>query len=652
MASELFSKLEQKHGLPSGLLDAVWATESGRGKNMLSPAGARGHFQFMPATAQQYGLTNPDDLNQSAEAAARMYGDLFRKYGGDMPKALAAYNWGQGNLDRQGLEKAPAETRNYINKITSKVQPMTGRDLSAELFGDVQESPSKGRDLSAELFGNEKPKKTAKNYASDVAGGLVRGAGSIGATLIRPFESADENKQRRASMDAALADLIGADPESLGYQGGKLVSEIAGTLPVGGLMGKAVGGAAKAVGLGAKAAPLVQSIATSGFNAGGKTGLAGLATRAVGGAVSGGATAGLVNPEDAATGAVVGGVMPVAVQGVGRAAEAYGQSRAKKAAEVAAQFARNAPRNQTVKAAVDAGYVIPPNMVNPTFKNQVVESISGKQATQQLFSEKNEKVTGSLVRKALGIPDDAPLTQQALENLRKTAGRAYADVSSLSKQAADDLEALKVARNEAQGWFQAYNRSARPDDLAKAKAARELSTQLEDALEKHAANAGRQELIPSLRDARKQIAKTYTVGRALNDASGTVDARVLGRMYEKGLPLSDGLDVAGRFASAFPTVAKSSQQVGSPAAHNLKALASGGLGLGGVASLGPAGLIAGAVPFVAPPVARAAMLRKGVQESLTKQAPKAIKDPALVKLLADPEIQRLLLRSAPAMSAD
>lgn len=53
---QLFASLEQRHGLPAGLLDAVWATESSRGKHMLSPAGAQGHFQFMPATAKRYGL--------------------------------------------------------------------------------------------------------------------------------------------------------------------------------------------------------------------------------------------------------------------------------------------------------------------------------------------------------------------------------------------------------------------------------------------------------------------------------------------------------------------------------------------------------------------------------------------------------------------
>lgn len=109
--------LEQKYGLPEGLLDRVWATESGRGKNMTSPAGAQGHFQFMPATAKQYGLKDPNDFNESSDAAARMYRDLLKANGGDLSRAAAAYNWGQGNLNRKGMANAPRETLGYINKV-------------------------------------------------------------------------------------------------------------------------------------------------------------------------------------------------------------------------------------------------------------------------------------------------------------------------------------------------------------------------------------------------------------------------------------------------------------------------------------------------------------------------------------------------------
>lgn len=111
------AELEKKYGLPSGILARVWKTESDEGKNMLSPAGAKGHFQFTDAAASDYGLADPNDFISSADAAARYYRNMLNKYGGDARTAAAAYNWGPGNVDRYGIGAAPAETQNYMDKV-------------------------------------------------------------------------------------------------------------------------------------------------------------------------------------------------------------------------------------------------------------------------------------------------------------------------------------------------------------------------------------------------------------------------------------------------------------------------------------------------------------------------------------------------------
>lgn len=120
-ANSNFSDLEKKYNLPSGLLDSVWKQESSRGKNMLSPKGAQGHFGFMPKTAAAYGLKDPNDLAESSDAAARMYRDLLKSNGGNLPGALASYNWGSGNLARQGMGAAPRETRDYISSVMGRM---------------------------------------------------------------------------------------------------------------------------------------------------------------------------------------------------------------------------------------------------------------------------------------------------------------------------------------------------------------------------------------------------------------------------------------------------------------------------------------------------------------------------------------------------
>ena len=134
-ANPNFDELEKKNGLPPGMLDKIWKIESNRGQgNMVSPAGATGHFQFMPETAKQYGLSRSDtfDLGKSSEAAAKMFADLLRKYKGNVDMALAAYNWGSGNIQKYGMNHLPQETAGYLNKYHS----MVGANVNAPSSGN------------------------------------------------------------------------------------------------------------------------------------------------------------------------------------------------------------------------------------------------------------------------------------------------------------------------------------------------------------------------------------------------------------------------------------------------------------------------------------------------------------------------------------
>lgn len=178
---------------------------------------------------------------------------------------------------------------------------------------------------------------------STPAAGMLRGAGSIGATILSPYDYLTDstkgdrslnlsslvkgvkplsrNEQRRKDMDDALRNLTGADTNSLLYTGPKLGTEIAGTLAVGGLLGKGVSTIPEAT---TKAAPLIEAIKTGGLSTGGLTGPLGLLTRAAGGAITGGASAGLVNPDDAGTGAMIGGAFPVGTKMIGQAGKIIG----------------------------------------------------------------------------------------------------------------------------------------------------------------------------------------------------------------------------------------------------------------------------------------------------------------------------------------
>ena len=82
----------------------------------VSPKGAAGVFQHMPETAKELKI-DPFNVDQSIAGGIDYMGKLLKQYNDDPRQALAAYNWGMGNLKSQGMSNAPAETQNYIKTI-------------------------------------------------------------------------------------------------------------------------------------------------------------------------------------------------------------------------------------------------------------------------------------------------------------------------------------------------------------------------------------------------------------------------------------------------------------------------------------------------------------------------------------------------------
>ena len=71
----------------------------------------------MPGTAQELGVKDSFDPMQNLLGGSRYLKQLLDKYDGDLDHALAAYNWGPGNVDRKGLEQMPRETINYLARV-------------------------------------------------------------------------------------------------------------------------------------------------------------------------------------------------------------------------------------------------------------------------------------------------------------------------------------------------------------------------------------------------------------------------------------------------------------------------------------------------------------------------------------------------------
>jgi len=315
---------------------------------------------------------------------------------------------------------------------------------------------------------------------------------------------------------------------------------------------------------------------------------------------------------------------------------------------------------QAAREAQKAGYVIPPTQVKPSLINRLLEGSAGKISTAQNASFKNQQITNQLAARSLGLPDDVVITPDVLNNLRTKAGQAYENLgaSGVIKtspkyiQALDDIEPYKNAK-KAMASFDSpeakpiidiveslktpsfdvsaalskikllrsdADKAYRANDATLGKVNKDAAKVLEDTIENYLANSKQTDLLQKFRDARQLIAKTYSVENALNQTTGSIDAKKLAAQLAKGKPLSGELKQAGQFAQAFPTAAQTTERMGSiPQTSPLDLYASLGLGTAGLyagdTQSGALGFATGAIR----PALRATALSRPVQSRLTNQ---------------------------------
>lgn len=113
----LIDENARREDLKPELLREVMRRESGFRPCAVSRSGAQGLMQLMPATAEQFHVTDAFDPKQNAAAGARFLKTLLTKYGGDVSLALGAYNAGPTRVDNAGGVPAIPETQNYVTAI-------------------------------------------------------------------------------------------------------------------------------------------------------------------------------------------------------------------------------------------------------------------------------------------------------------------------------------------------------------------------------------------------------------------------------------------------------------------------------------------------------------------------------------------------------
>jgi hypothetical protein len=335
-----------------------------------------------------------------------------------------------------------------------------------------------------------------------------------------------------------------------------------------------------------------------------------------------------------------------------------------KAVRGTVNFLRGTPPSQgtmqAAREAQEAGYVIPPTQVKPSLVNRLLEGTAGKISTAQNASFRNQQVTNQLAAKSLGLPEDTVISPEILTNIRAKAGQAYENLGATGTvktspkfiQALDEIKPYKdavqaskdfptadkspiigvidelkqksfdvnsaiskinVLRNDADIAYGAGNK-------ALGKANKEASQVLENTIENYLANTKQTDLLQKFKDARQLIAKTYSVENALNQTTGSIDAKKLAAQLAKGKPLSGELKQSAQFAQAFPTATQTTERMGSipqisPLDVGGAALTSGGAYFAGGEGATPLGF----ATLLARPTLRAAALSKPVQSRLTNQ---------------------------------
>lgn len=335
------------------------------------------------------------------------------------------------------------------------------------------------------------------------------------------------------------------------------------------------------------------------------------------------------------------------------------------------QPAQTAAQREFDKAA-KAGYVVPPASVRPTAPIVALESVAGKAATQQIASGKNQEITNQLASRAIGLSPNQPITPQALNEIRQQAGQAYkaikgtgtikpdmqyfddlanirqttaeiakdfpdADIGSgeaiskLVKSLAQDkfdassaVEYIKQLRKSATSLMSGAN-AGDPAKLSLGRAQRDAAEALEEMVTRHLADTGKPELARNFDNARRLIAKTYTVQGAL-ETTGNVNAAKLAALLRKGKPLSPELETAASFAGAFPKAAVTPEKFGSPGVSALDAAMTAG-GAVTLPFLGQSPFAALAYPaarYGARNIALSRMLQRGLNKPPMQPQPELV----------------------------
>lgn len=128
--ADSIGKYSQRYGVDADIIKAVIAVESCYNPYAVSPKGAQGLMQLIPETAARFGVANSFDSSENIHGGTRYLSWLMKRYDGDLNKAIAAYNAGEGAVDKyQGIPPYD-ETQHYVQRVLTVYSRLSGAPVS------------------------------------------------------------------------------------------------------------------------------------------------------------------------------------------------------------------------------------------------------------------------------------------------------------------------------------------------------------------------------------------------------------------------------------------------------------------------------------------------------------------------------------------
>ncbi len=357
-----------------------------------------------------------------------------------------------------------------------------------------------------------------------------------------------------------------------------------------------------------------------------------------------------------------------------------------------ARQAANAPRDAALVKAREEGYVAPPGSIDPVSGQFVVaERLAGKTLLEQMMSVRNQEQTNRLARRAVDVPDDTPLTSDAMLAVRKQAAQqGYDPVKQVGNVATDNQYLNSLAQIEQSftgqaasfpaavpaavtqlvnkhlvGQFDSADAIKRIQDLRNdasasfrknepdiGNAQRAVAKALEDQIERSITASGAPnaaEVLDNFRAARQRMAISHSIEDAIREGTGNVSATKLASDLQRGKYLTGDLKTISEFASRFPRVSQLPSQIGTPSSGamlglDLSRVVGGTLGAVTGGSLGGmSGATAGGMAGAVAPNVLSALMRQYLMSDRAQRAAVPRYDPLAERLISDITARNALL---------